>query len=131
MTTEAVVRQAIEAYDARNMERVADLVAEDVHYKISAAPDCGPYLADCHCKADFFEAVGKIRADWEIASYKIADMIVQGDRAAVQIAIEMTSRHTGVKRANGLALFATVREGQITEIIEYHDTKMVATAREG
>ena len=130
MTTESTVRQAVEAYDAGDLEQVAALIAEDVHYKINSVPDCGPYLADCHCKTDFFDAVGNIRADWEIDSYKIADMIVQGDRAAVQIAIEMTSKHTGTPRSNGLALFLTVRDGQLSEIIEYHDTKLVATARE-
>ena len=131
MTTESIVRQAVEAYDAADMERVAALVAENVHYHINAAPDCGPYVADCQCKADFFGAVGEILADWDIDSYKIADMIVSGDRAAVQIAIEMTSKHTGKQRTAALALFVTVKDGQLSEIIEYHDTKMVATARDG
>ena len=130
MSTEDTIRQAIEAYDRGDAEAVATLLHEDICYTINSNPALGPYHADCHCKAEFFAAVGAIQADWDINSYKLDDLIVSGTRGAAQIRLQITSRHTARRLQTRLALFMTVEGGKLTEIHEYHDTANVSTARQ-
>ena len=129
MNTETTVRQAIEAYDRQDLDQVAAMLAEDLCYTINARAETGPYIADCHSKSEFFDAVGKILDDWEIGSYKIADLVVSGDRAAAQINILMISRHTGKSIESRLALFMQTRDGKLTRIDEYHDTIAAGSSR--
>lgn len=129
MTTEDIIRAAVEAYDRGDSAAVAGFLAQDLHYTINANPEIGPYFADTRSTDQFFDAVASIRADWSIDSYKIADLIVSGDRGAAQIAVTITSRHTGRKVDSRLALFMKVRDGQLTEIHEYHDTANQASSR--
>jgi len=130
MSTEDTIRQAIDAYDRGDADTVAALLHADVCYTINSNADLGPYHADCHSKAEFFNAVSAIQADWSIDSYKLGDLIVSGNRGAAQIQIQMTSHHSGRTTQTRLALFMTVEGGKLTEIHEYHDTANVGTARQ-
>jgi uncharacterized protein len=130
MDTEATIRSAIEAYDAGDMERVDQFIADDVRYWINAQPDLGPYRADCHNKQEFFDVVKIIRDDWDILHFRIVDLIVAGDRGAVQIDIRVKSRHNTLAFDAHTALFLTVRNGQLCKISEYPDNKVVGMARD-
>ena len=130
MSTEDTIRQAIDAYDRGDADTVAALLDEEICYTINSNPDLGPYHANCHRKSEFFEAVGAIQADWNIDSYKLADLIVSGNRGAAQIQVQITSRHSKRTLLTRLALFMTVDGGRITEIHEYHDTANASTARQ-
>ena len=57
------------------------------------------------------------------------DLVVDGLRGAPQIAISMKSKHSGRVVNGRLALFFKVEDGVLTEIDEYHDTRMVGMAR--
>lgn len=129
MGTEATIRAVIKAYHKQDLEGVASLVSEHVCYRINAHSECGPYHADCHSREAFFEAVAPIRADWDIKRYELGDLIVSGTRGAAQIDIEMASRHSDDVFVGRLALFLTVKDGQVSEIVEYHDTAAAGTLR--
>ena len=129
MTTEEVVRKAIEAYHNGDADAVSGFIHADIRYCIHADTETGPYHADCLGLEAFWQAVGKIQADWVIDSYQLADLIVNGDRAATQIDLAITSRHTGTPRKSELALFWTIKNGQVVELHEYHDTAAAARSR--
>lgn len=127
MTTEETIRSAIDAYDRHDIDAVNALIHDDVTYMINAHD--GPYRANCASRDEFWEAVHEILSDWDIASYKMSNLIVSGDQGAAEIDIEMKSRHTGHHMPARLALFLRVKDGQLTEIREYHDTLAVSTSR--
>ncbi|WP_422038363.1 nuclear transport factor 2 family protein [Roseibium sp.] len=129
MTTEEVVRTAIECYNRGDAETVSSLLHDDIRYRIHADVETGPYCADCTGKNAFWNTIGQIQADWQIDEYRLTDIIVSGDRAATQISVKMTSRHTGVSRETELALFFTVKDDRVVELHEYHDTAAAARAR--
>lgn len=129
MTTETIVRAAIDAYDNGDAETVSMMLHDDIRYCIHADEALGPYQTDCRGKVAFWEAVGKIQVDWEIVSYRLADLIVSGDRAASQIDLEIKSRHSGVSRETELALFWKIKDDRICELHEYHDTAAVSRAK--
>lgn len=129
MTTEEVIRKAIQSYNSGDGDAVSSLLDDDIRYCIHADPETGPYRADCRGKSAFWEAVGRIQADWNIDEYRLTDLIASGERAATQISVTITSRHTGATRTTGLALFWTVKDGHIVELHEYHDTAAAARSR--
>ncbi len=127
MTTEDIIRTVIEAYDRGDKDAVDALVDDHVTYRINSHD--GPYRADCCSREEFWDAVGEILADWEVTSYKLADLIVSETKGAAQIDVEMTSRHTGRSVGTGLALFLEVRNGKLVYIHEYHDTRVASTSK--
>ena len=129
MTTAETIRTAVEAYDRGDIETLSALLHDRICYTINADPEIGPYRANCHTKQEFFDAVGTIQADWNIDSYRIADLIVKGNRGAAQIRLQMTSQLTGRTKLSGLALFVTAEDGLMTEIHEYNGTALAGTAR--
>ncbi|MEL7164128.1 MAG: nuclear transport factor 2 family protein [Pseudomonadota bacterium] len=129
MTTEETIRAAVAAYGAQDLERVSALVADDVCYRINAHRETGPYHADCQSRDAFFAAVGTILEDWDVQRYALGDLIVAGDRGAAQIDIEMASRHRDFVFRGRLALFLRVTDGQLSEIVEYHDTAAAGLSR--
>ena len=132
MDTETTIRAVVKAYDAKDMDKVASFLADSICYKINSSGHTGPYTADCRSKEAFFVAVQAILDDWDICSYKLADLIVSGNRGAAQIAVEMVSLHDPKHSYAGrLALFLTVENGQVSELHEYHDTAAAGTARTG
>ncbi|WP_420414005.1 nuclear transport factor 2 family protein [Roseibium sp.] len=122
MTTEEIVRKAILSYNSGDADTISALLHDDVRYCIHANAETGPYCADCSGKNAFWETISRIQADWNIDEYRLTDIIVSGERAATQISLTITSRHTGVSRETELALFWTVKDGCIVELHEYHDT---------
>lgn len=129
MTTEEVVRKAIQSYKSGDAEAVSSLLHGDIRYCIHANPETGPYCADCCGKNAFWETIARIQADWSIDDYRLTDIIVSDDRAATQISVKITSRHTGASRETELALFWTVKDDCVVELHEYHDTAAAALAR--
>ena len=126
MTTEEVVRKAIEAYHNGDADAVSGFIHADIRYCIHADTETGSYHADCLGLEAFWQAVGRIQADWVIDGFRLVDLILDGDRAATRIDTDITSRHTGTSRKTELALFWTIRDGQVVELHEYHDTATVA-----
>ncbi len=128
-TTEEVVRKAIQSYKSGDAETVSSLLHDEIRYCIHANAETGPYCADCCGTNAFWETIGRIQADWSIDDYRLTDIIVSGERAATQIGVTITSRHTGATRETELALFWTVKDGCVVELHEYHDTAAAARAK--
>ncbi|KRS13537.1 hypothetical protein XM53_06715 [Roseovarius atlanticus] len=126
MQTQDVIEQAVEAYAGGDAAALDALLTEDLRYRINGQPDCGKYTRDVAGKAAFYDAVGEILAWWEITGYRIVDLIVSGERAAAQVAHHAMHKETGRQFDTKLALFFAVKDGQITEIAEYHDTAALA-----
>ncbi|WP_428514266.1 nuclear transport factor 2 family protein [Roseovarius sp.] len=126
MQTQDVIEKAVEAYAGGDTAALDALLAEDLRYRINGQPDCGKFTCDVSGKAAFYNTVGEILARWEITGYRMVDLIVSGERAAAQVAHGATHKGTGRQFDTRLALFFAVRDGQITEIVEYHDTAALA-----
>ncbi len=126
MRTQDVIEKAVEAYAGANTAAMDALLAEDLCYRINGQPDCGTFTCDVTGKPAFYDAVGAILERWEITGYRIVDLIVSGERAAAQVAHHATHNETGRQFDTRLALFFVVTDGQITEIVEYHDTAALA-----
>ena len=122
MDTEGTIRAAVAAFSEGDDAEFDALLSDDLHYSINAQPGVGPFCAEVDCKPAFYEAMGRILAEWEIRDYRIIDLIVSGNRGAAQIAYTAL-RHSGEAQFEArLALFLTVEDGKLTEIHEYHDT---------
>jgi ketosteroid isomerase-like protein len=129
MDTETVIRKAVAAYAASDIETVLGLCTDDIHYCIQSTPECGPYCADCRGKAAFVDALSKYVEDWTFGAFELEDLILSGNRAATRQRVDFINRRTGAQLQTLNALFWTVEDGKITEILEFQDTATIAAAR--
>lgn len=130
MTPEQVMRAATDAYERIDAEGVARFIAEDIRYRIHGADGKSPFKCDVKGAHAFWDAVANIHADWEVRQYKMVDLITNGERIAARVNVEVVSHHTGRSHFSQIALIGTVRNGQIAELNEYHDTALLASARD-
>ncbi len=129
MQTEDIIRRAVTAYNEGDEEGLDPLLSDGLRYRVNGQPDSGRFHCDVVGKPDFYDAVGRILDIWEVADYRIVDLIVSGDRGAAQIACSATHKGTRRHFDTRLALFFTVGGGRITGIEEYHDTAAMAQDR--
>ncbi|MGK7654664.1 nuclear transport factor 2 family protein [Roseovarius sp. B08] len=126
MRTEEIIEKAVTAYSSGDTGALDAFLADNLCYWINGQPECGKFTCDVTGKPAFSDAVGAILERWDISDYRIVDLIVSGDLAAAQVAHGATHKQTGRQFDTRLALFFAVRDGQITEIVEYHDTAAFA-----
>lgn len=126
MSTEDTVRNIVRAYNDRDLDAVLALCHDDVHYHQNTRAECAPYRRDCRGKEAMVEALGEIAEHWEFRHFEIADLVVSGDCAASQNRIGLIRKSTGEEVDTMSALFWTVRDGRVAEIVEYYDTGLLA-----
>ncbi|MEL6234403.1 MAG: nuclear transport factor 2 family protein [Pseudomonadota bacterium] len=128
MNSEDVVRGVIESYKSRDLNDVLSRFSEDVHYSMNAVPGAADYAIDTRSKAEMAQMLTRISEEWTIEAYEITDLIAQADRVATQSRIQYRRRGTERVVTSMLAHFWAVKDGLVTEIVEYHDTLAIRDA---
>ncbi len=126
MTPLEIVENLYKAYAAGDIEGALSYCADDVCFSWVADPELMPYGGGCNCKADFLERLMGLHKDYEYHSYRPLEVFGAGERVAAQIEIELTRRDNGKRFKMLCADFWTVRNGVVTEMVEYYDTAMIA-----
>lgn len=129
MTTEQIVRDAVAAYASQDMERVLACMTDDIVYTIEASAAHGPYCAACNGKEEFVGVIGQIVGDYAVEKFELADIIVDGNRAATRVNATLRNRNTDTLVVGQSAIFWTVRDGLVSEVREFHDTAQLAAGR--
>lgn len=126
MPTESIVRAVCDAYQSKNIDDLLGLCTDEICYRQYSASDRAPYRADCTGKPAFVAALSDIGRDWDLQSFRIADIVVSGNRAATQCEAQFKRTTTGADMRTRNALFWTVKDGLVTEITEFYDTAGIA-----
>ena len=129
MTTEQIIRDAVFAYASQDIDRVLACLTDDIVYTIEASEPLGPYRANCADKEGFVQVIGQIVGDYVVEKFELADILVDGDRAATRIDVTLRNRITGTLVVGQNAIFWTVRDGLVSEVREFHDTAQLAAGR--
>ena len=129
MTTENVIRAALEAYARGDLDGALSHCAEDMCFKTQAAPGNGGWEVDCHSLAEFRAALLDLSGEFEFEHYGLVEIIVSGERAATRQDVRARHRETGHPLNTQISGFWTVRDGKITNLQEFADTAMVVAAK--
>ena len=121
-TTRAAVNALYDAYGARDFERVAALIHDEIEWIMYGPVQVFPFQGPRRGKQQVLDVLGAIGKDYEIERYVPEIIIVEGDRAAVISDAAFRQRTTNRTLRIRLANFLRFRDGKIIEFREFTDT---------
>ena len=128
---QSVVRQKITQlyrdYESRNLPNVLSGLPEDFCFEWASDPRTARYSGICHGKAELLAQLNDIGANFQFNAYRAVNILVDGDRAAAQLELDLTSELTGRQFSVKLAHFWSFKDGVPTHLVEYQDTALIAS----
>lgn len=103
-------------------------LADDVVWRSVGPADRLRFARLCQCPDDVRGFFRTLAEDWEMMSYKVNEMIGQGERVVVLADVCFCHRHTGKVVATPKADVFRLREGKIVEFCEFYDSAAVVEA---
>jgi ketosteroid isomerase-like protein len=124
--TEAVPRATVEAfykvYAARDAEKVAEFLDDNVEWTISGPVDVLPFCGKRHGKAAVLDLICRsVPAVFEVFSFIPDSMVIDGDQVATLNRLAATGRNGRVIRYR-LAHFMRFRAGKVIENLSLLDS---------
>jgi ketosteroid isomerase-like protein len=120
--TRAAVKTLYEAYAARDLDRVASVIHDDIEWIIHGPVQVFPFQGPRRGKAQVLDVLGAIAKDYELERYVPEIVVVEGDRAAVMSDVAFLQRATNRTLSMRLADFLRFHDGQLIEFREFTDT---------
>jgi ketosteroid isomerase-like protein len=117
-------------YQSRHLDKVLDGLPEDFCFEWASDPATARYSGICHGKSELVEQLNDIAANFEFNAYRPMHILVDGDRAAAELELELTSIGSGVTRRKfsaRIAHFWEFTNGRPTKLVEYMDTALIAS----
>ncbi len=122
VTTRAAVNELYAAYTARNFQRIAEIIDEDIDWIIDAPVRIFPFAGARRGRTAVLEALGGIANEFALERYEPRIVLVEGDRAAVLSEVVFKQRSTGRIVSLQLANFLRFRDGRLVEFREFSNT---------
>jgi ketosteroid isomerase-like protein len=121
-STREVVIDLYDAYERRDLDRVAELIDDDVEWIIYAPMQVFPFAGYRRGKSAVLRALAGIAKDYELKSYVPQVVVVDGDRAAVMSDVAFMQRATERTLHFHLANFLRIQNGRVVEFREFANT---------
>src|SRR4051812_17718723 len=122
VATRAAVKTLYEAYAARDLDRVASVIHDDIEWIIHGPVQVFPFQEPRRGKAQVLDVLGAIAKDYELERYVPEIVVVEGDRAAVMSDAAFLQRATSRTLSLRLADFLRFHDGRLIEFREFTDT---------
>lgn len=122
VATRAAVKTLYEAYAARDLDRVASLIHDDIEWIIYGPVQVFPFQGPRRGRAQVLDVLGAIAKDYALERYVPEIVVVEGDRAAVMSDAAFLQRATNRTLSLRLADFLRFHDGRLIEFREFTDT---------
>jgi len=127
MNTRQTITQLYRDYESRDMPKVLAGLPDNFCFEWASDPGTARWAGVCHGKAELLEQLNDIGENFQFNAYRATNILVDGDRAAAQLELDLTSELTGRRFSVKLAHFWEFRDGVPTHLIEYQDTALIAS----
>jgi ketosteroid isomerase-like protein len=117
--THAILHELHDAYERRDLERVAALIHDDIDWIIYGPVTVFPFAGPRRGRAAVLKALAGIAERYTVESYKREIVIVEGDRAAVISDVSFTQRATERMLRFRVANFLRFQDGRLIEFREF------------
>ena len=121
-----VVKGLYDAYAKRDIAGALDHCSDNVVFRWIAEPEA-PYIGTGSGKQEFLARLVALDNNFEYRSFTPVEIIDGGDKIAAQVEIHLTRKTTGQQLVMRTADFWTIRDGKVTEMVEYYDTALAAS----
>ena len=128
---ETVVCEIYDAWRAQDIEWLASYLPDDFCHVIHIPTEIHPLGGTSRGKAASIARLGVIADDFEILQFDTHGLIVQNDKAAVEIPIHYRHRETGMPLETTVANFWTFEDGWPIRLCEYHDLVRIQEFKHG
>ena len=128
-TTRALVEQLLRRMGEGDADRVAELFAERVDWKVAGSPAV-PWIRDRSVRADVADHFRSLDAAFvaDRRAVSLTAIVVEGDDAVVTCDVSQTVRATGRSFTIPVALHVTFADGLVVRYHVYEDSLTVAEA---
>lgn len=117
---------------AGSVEDVLAHIADDVIWRSLADGAPGmEFTRQCGCKDDVARYFSELTKAWSMKHHTVEEMIAQGERVVVLSTCAWTSNATGLTFETPKADVIRMRDGKITEFLEFYDTASALAAARG
>ena len=130
MDIRQTVTQLYRDYESRNLNKVLDALPEDFRFEWPFDPSTARYAGVSRNKAELLERLTGIAADFQFNAYRATNILVDGDSAAAELEVDLTSVRTGHRFSARIAHFWSFKDGIPVHLVEYMDTALMAKERD-
>jgi ketosteroid isomerase-like protein len=128
MDVRQTVTQLYRAYESGDVAKIMDGLPDNFCFEWESDPDTPPsYTRACNTKYELAERMREIAEKFEFHSYRPMNILVDGDHAAAELQVELTSRTTGQRFRARVAHFWSFEDGIPVSLVEYMDTALMAS----
>ena len=126
MDIRQTITQLYRDYESRNLTNILASLPDDFRFEWPFDPDTARYSGICHSKAELLEQLNAIGENFRFDAYRATNILVDGDRAAAQLQVDLTSVKTGRSFSTTIAHFWSFKDGIPVHLVEYTDTALIA-----
>lgn len=125
MDNRKLIEDMYAAYDRGDQNTVLDALDDALVFTWPTESSLTKLSGSVQGKSSFLERIKELHDEFEYLSFKPIDILVDGDRAAVRVQMQLKRRDNGRPLDTHAAHFLTLRNGKVAELIEYFDTALV------
>ena len=118
---ETIIADMYDAWREQDLDRLASYLPDDFCHVIYIPTEIHPLGGVSNGKRAAIQRLGVIAADFDFLRFDTSDLIIQKNRAGVEIPIRYRHRQTGAPLETMIANFWTFEEGWPVKLSEYHD----------
>ena len=119
--TATVIGDIYDAWRTQDVEWLASYLPEDFHHIIHIPVDMHPLGGTRLGKAATIERLKMVTVQFDFLRFDTSDLMIQRDRAGLEIPVHYRHRETGRNLQTTIANFWTFEDGWPVRLVEYHD----------
>lgn len=120
------VNQIYKNYEDRNLEAVMAALPDNFCFEWPFESSTARYCGICRGKTELRTQLESLAENFVFNSYRATNIIVEGNKAAAQVELNLTSNKTGDTFGATIAHFWEFKDGEPAHLIEYMDTALMA-----
>jgi len=126
MDVRETITQLYRDYENRDLGKILAALPDDFVFEWPFDPSTARYAGICRSKDELIQHLTDIAENFQFNAYQATNILVDGDRAAAQLQLDLTSKKTGRQFSPTIAHFWTFRDGIPVHLVEYMDTAVMA-----
>jgi ketosteroid isomerase-like protein len=124
-TVRAILGDIYDAWRAQNLDWMATYLPDDFCHVIHIPVDLHPLGGTRQGKKEALGRLQLIMEQFDFLVFDTSDLLIEGNRAAVEVPIHCRHRKTGTSFQSTKANFWMLEDGWPVKLTEYHDIARV------
>lgn len=126
MDVRQTITQLYRHYELKDFASILAALPDDFTFEFPFEPSTHRFTGICRSKDELIQHLNDIRTNFQFTAYHATNILVDGDRAAAQLEVDLTSSKSDRRFSTTIAHFWTFRDGIPVHLVEYMDTALVA-----